>query len=149
MINLRNLGCCGGAELIGINDKDWTPKMFVDEYARFHGLGLSSKATSGKAFMIFSYAYDRGRVGTKYTSRSLTQMRDRIKRWKEYVEKHDLGDLHLSKRSNSNPNYNGSHRIRSGMWIPNNKNVNKLAGAHLKGETQGELDRLWAILDED
>jgi len=118
---LRSINCCGGGELVGINDRGWSPKEYVQTYQSDAGVTLPS---SGLSFVVMSYAWDVGRDGDDY--RTIKQGRKRFKDLKAYIKKHKLGTLEVMSKSTINPNH-GTTRIRAAVWVIDNPGVFRLA----------------------
>jgi len=121
MMYLRSINCCGGGELVGINDRGWSPKEYVQTYQSDAGVTLPS---SGLSFVVMSYAWDVGRAGDDY--RTIKQGRRRFKELKAYIKKHKLGTLTVMSKSTINPNH-GTTRIRAAVWVIDNSGVFKHA----------------------
>lgn len=114
-MNLRGLECCGGAELVGINESGWTPERYLLHYTDSSELMKGR----GKAFITFSYAWDVKRQGTGL--RTYAQGKKRLKAWKSFIEDKDLGTVTIPRRSQYNPNYGKTIRLRAGIWVPDNE----------------------------
>lgn len=120
-MQINTLNCCGGIELIGMNDQTWTAERYLTYYARHYSLNNAPKG--GKAFVTFSYAWDVGREGSG--DRTYTQGKERIKELKALIEKNNLGEIYIMAKGAYNPNYGTSRRIKAGIFVPNNKAISE------------------------
>ena len=118
-MNFYGLNCCGGAELVGINDRDWTPRKYMLFYADNANVMLGS----GKGFLTISYAWDVGRKGSDYRTR--IQGNKRLNAFKAFIEKNKLGEVHVLPRAAHNPNYGHSVQLKCAIWLPNNAALRK------------------------
>lgn len=116
MASIRVLSCCGGIELIGFNNSTFSPKEIIKHYMREYE--VHHGGSKGKAFITFAYAWDVGKEGSGL--RTIKQGTARLKAFVKFVEDNELGDIHLMPRSSYNPNYGKRHRIRTGVYVPDN-----------------------------
>lgn len=124
-MHVSGMDCCGGFELVGINDKEWTAKEYLLKYIDESSLMSHNR---GKGFVVFSYAYDVGKVAGKEAvskMRTYAQMRRRIKAWTDFIRNNNLGTVHVGKAA-YNPNYGKTIKLVSGLWIPNNAGIKKM-----------------------
>ena len=119
-MNIRGLDCCGAAEIIGINDSDWTPKKWLLYYNDVYSIHMERR---GKAYLPFCYAWDVDTFGTGM--RSKRQGAQRLKAWKKYIESNGLGEVVIAEGDNYNPNYGNTIRIRGGVFVPNDRAICK------------------------
>ena len=117
-MRVHTLSCCGGAELIGINDTKFSAPKYVRAYAKGVGLGAPY---DGKGFCTITYAYDVGKKGN--VARTKLQGEARIKAFTNYVNKHDLGEIVRLPKAAYNPNYGKSIKLISLVWQPNNPKI--------------------------
>jgi len=117
------LSCCGGTELIGINDYGWSPAGFVKSYGSYTGLleGL------GKGYCTITYAYDVKKKGGPHVGRSKAQCDARIAAFRAYLSRNGLGTLTVIRKAPYNPNYGKKTKLKNMVWIPDNKAILALA----------------------
>lgn len=117
----HRLGCCGGTELIGINDASFSSPKYVKAYAKNVQLGCGPE---GKGFAVITYAYDVGKKGK--AGRTKIQGEARIKAFTNYVKRYKLGEITRCPKAAYNPNYGKSVKLISLIWQPHNTNIKKL-----------------------
>jgi len=144
MPSINGQNCCGAIELVGINDVGWTPKIWLKYYAQQYQTNMNP--TSGKAWVVFSYAWDVSKGATITGTRTCKQGKTRLAAWKKYIEDNGLGTVTIAPTCAFNPNYGTRIRIRSGLWVPKNEAISEfvIKQKMLKGPTKVQkLGGLW------
>jgi len=120
----RLMNCCGGIELVGINDVSWNPETYIKYYAErtsiVHDKSVQCRRT-GKGFITISYAYDVFSHGAGF--RTKKQGLKRIKALKNFLEENKLGTIMIAKEHTYNPNYGRSIKLIPAIIQPNNMNI--------------------------
>ena len=146
-MELRNLSCCGAAELIGINDGGWNPEKWLLFYNDQFNLNYIS-TNRGKGWLPFCYAYD---VSRKIGSRSMGLGNRRMNKWKKYIEDNSFGSVTIVEEHAYNPNYGKNVRLISGIFVPDNSAIRKfvtgVGGGKKFRETKAEQQAMWRNID--
>ena len=117
---VKGLECCGGAELVGINDLSWTPQKYLLHYVDQFSLMVGGK---GKGFIVVSYAFDVKNKGAGFRTRK--QGEKRLKQWKKFIKDNGLGTMTFVRNKPHNPNYGKTVRLQPGLWMPNDEAIKK------------------------
>lgn len=129
MMHLRVVGCCGGGELVGINERNFTAPDFLRTYARYSSItnyaGTDNEHQSGRSWIVFSGAWHNEKSGwTKKEQESQKKLAtENLNKWVKFVKDNQLGEIYLTTDQRPNPNMGSVTTCWAGLWVPNNDAV--------------------------
>lgn len=152
MASLASCGsCCGGSELVGFNEIDYSIKTMLLAYSDSEN--MHNAKPNGKSFLVLSCAYSSDlKKLVKSTHQGIYYQHarnlqgataefavERLEEFQEYIEEYDLGVVTLAEGPPAlNPHMDGLTYVRSGLWVPDNRAVREFI-TKVKGWRQAEI----------